>query len=61
VLAAAVGAEGVPVNVGDVVSALLATAVAIALYSSSISAPLIILLGLPVSKASFVKKFVALT
>ena len=52
--ALAVGAIGVPVNVGDVVSALLLIAVEIALNSSSISAPLIILAGLPVDKASFV-------
>ena len=50
-----------PVNVGELTSALLVTAVAIALYSVSISVPLIILSGLPVSKVSFVAKFVAFT
>jgi hypothetical protein len=58
--AVAVGAVGVPVNVGLLVSALLAIAVAIAVYSTSISVPLIILLGLPVGKESLAVKLVAL-
>jgi hypothetical protein len=53
---AAVGAAGVPVNVGDAVSALVEIAVAMLLYSVSISVPLIILAGLPVSSASFAAK-----
>jgi len=57
---AAVGAVGVPVNVGLLVSALLAIAVAIAVYSTSISVPLIILPALPVGRASLAVKFVAL-
>jgi len=58
--AAAVGDTGVPVNVGLLVSALVLIAAAIAVYSSSISVPLTVLRGLPVVKASFDAKFVAL-
>jgi hypothetical protein len=54
----AVGAVGVPVKAGLFVSALVATAVAIALNSASISVPLINLEGLPVNKLSFVAKLV---
>jgi hypothetical protein len=57
----AVGAAGVPVNVGDAVSALVEIAVAMLLYSVSISVPLIILAGLPVSSASLDAKSVAFT
>ena len=60
VLADAVGAAGVPVSVGLAVFALVATAVAIAVYSSSISVPLTVLSAFPVAKASFDAKFVAL-
>ena len=58
--AVAVGAVGVPVKVGLLVSALLAIAVAIAVYSTSISVPLMILPGLPVGSASLAVKLVAL-
>jgi hypothetical protein len=60
VAVAAVGAVGVPVSAGELDSALVATAVAIAVYSSSISVPLTVLRGLPVVRASFDAKFVAL-
>jgi hypothetical protein len=61
VLLDAVGAAGVPVNVGDAVSALVEIAVAMLLYSVSISVPLIILAGLPVRSASLDAKSVAFT
>jgi hypothetical protein len=57
---AAVGAAGVPVSVGLLKLALVATAVAMFVNSSSISVPLTVLRGLPVVKASFVAKFVDL-
>ena len=59
--AVAVGAAGVPVNVGDAKSALDVTAPAIALNSLSISVPLTILFASPVGSESFVAKLVALT
>jgi hypothetical protein len=59
--AVAVGAAGVPVNVGDAISALELIAPAIALNSLSISVPLTILLESPVGRVSLVAKFVALT
>jgi len=46
--AEAVGANGVPVSVGLLLSALDDMAEAIAVYSASISVPLIIFAGLPV-------------
>jgi hypothetical protein len=55
---AAVGAAGVPVNVGDAVSALELTAEAIALNSLSISVPLTILPESPVGNVSLVAKLV---
>jgi len=55
----AVGTEGVPVNVGLLMSALEATAEAIAVNSVSISVPLTILPELPVGKVSLAVKFVA--
>jgi hypothetical protein len=55
----AVGAAGIPVKVGLLISDLDATAEAIALNSVSISVPLIILFGLPVDSESFVAKLVA--
>jgi hypothetical protein len=58
--AVAVGAAGVPVNVGEAVSALELTADAIALNSLSISVPLTILPESPVGKVSLVAKLVAL-
>jgi hypothetical protein len=58
---AAVGAAGVPVNVGLDVSALDDMAEAIALNSSSISVPFTILPGLPVGSVSLVAKFVPFT
>ena len=59
--AVAVGAAGVPVNVGDAISALELTAPAIALNSLSISVPLTILLESPVGRVSLVAKLVAFT
>jgi hypothetical protein len=58
VLAAAVGAVGVPVNEGLFKSALDAIAEAIAVNSVSISVPLIILLGLPEVNPSLAVKLV---
>ena len=55
----AVGAEGVPVNVGPFRSALDVTADAIAVYSASISDPLIILPASPLLNPSFHVKLVA--
>ena len=57
--AVAVGALGVPVNVGPFRSALDEIAAEIATYSASISEPLIILFTSPVTKPSFSVKFVA--
>ena len=54
-----VGASGVPVKVGLFVSALEEIAEAIALYSVSISVPLIILPALPLGSESLAAKFVA--
>jgi hypothetical protein len=59
--AEAVGAVGVPVNAGLLVSALEEIAEATAVNSVSISAPLIILPELPVGKLSLAVKFVAFT
>jgi hypothetical protein len=56
--AEAVGAAGVPVNVGDAKSALVAIAVAMLLNSVLISVPLTIFSGSPDGSASFVAKFV---
>jgi hypothetical protein len=56
----AVGAAGVPVNVGLFISALDAIAFETALSSVSISAPLTILPALPVGKVSLAVKLVAL-
>lgn len=56
----AVGAEGVPVNVGLLMFDLEAIAEAIAVNSVSISVPLIILPALPVGSVSLAVKFVAL-
>lgn len=50
----------VPVNVGDAVFALVATEVAMLLYSASISVPLIIFDGLPDAKLSLTAKLVVL-
>ena len=58
--AGAVGAVGVPVKAGEALSALLEIAVASATNSSSISAPLIRLLGSPVTRVSLILKLVAL-
>jgi hypothetical protein len=58
---AAVGAAGVPVNVGDARSALELTAPEIAFNSLSISVPLTILFESPVGSVSLVAKFVAFT
>jgi hypothetical protein len=55
----AVGAAGIPVKVGLLISDLEATAEAMALNSVSISVPLIILFGLPVDSESLVAKLVA--
>jgi hypothetical protein len=55
------GAAGVPVNVGDAMSALELIAPAIELNSLSISVPLTILLASPVGRVSLVAKFVAFT
>ncbi len=59
VLEDAVGATGVPVKVGLLVSALEETAEAIAVNSVSISVPLTILPALPVGKVSLAVKLVA--
>ena len=59
VLELAVGAAGVPVNVGDAISALLFTAVSIATNSAFISAPLTILLAFPLARLSLVAKLVS--
>jgi hypothetical protein len=56
----AVGAAGVPVNVGLAISALVAIAVEIALNSVSNSVPLMIFKGLPVERLSLLVKFVLL-
>ena len=56
---AAVGAVGVPVNAGLLVSALDAIADAIALYSLSISVPLITFAGSVTSNESLAAKLVA--
>lgn len=56
----AVGANGVPVSVGLLLSALLAIAAAIALNSVSISAPLTILPELFAGRPSLAVKLVAL-
>jgi hypothetical protein len=58
--ALAVGAEGLPVNVGPAVSALEVIAEAIAVNSTSSSVPLIILPEFPLGRASLAVKFVAL-
>jgi hypothetical protein len=55
---AAVGAAGVPVKVGDRLSAFVATAVAMLLNSASISVPLTIFRALPVAKLSLDAKLV---
>jgi hypothetical protein len=55
-----VGAAGVPVNVGEAMSALELIAPEIALNSLSISVPLTILLASPVGNVSLVAKLVAL-
>ena len=57
--AEAVGANGVPVKVGLLLSALDDIAEAMAVYSASISVPLITLAGLPVLRASLDAKLVA--
>ena len=57
--AEAVGANGVPVRVGLLLSALDDIAEAIAVYSASISVPLIIFAGLPVLYPSLTAKLVA--
>jgi hypothetical protein len=56
-----VGAVGVPVKVGLLLSDLENTAEAMELNSVSSSVPLIILLGFPVARVSFVAKLVAFT
>ena len=56
---AAVGANGVPVRVGLLLSALDDIAEAIAVNSASISVPLIIFAGLPVLRLSLDAKLVA--
>jgi hypothetical protein len=55
----AVGANGVPVRVGLLLSALDDMAEAMAVYSASISVPLITFAGLPVLSASLDAKLVA--
>jgi hypothetical protein len=55
----AVGATGVPVNVGLLLSAFDAIAEAIEVNSVSISVPLTTLPALPVGKPSFAAKLVA--
>ena len=57
--AEAVGANGVPVRVGLLLSALDDIADAIAVYSASISVPLITFAGLPVLRPSLDAKLVA--
>jgi hypothetical protein len=57
--AEAVGANGVPVRVGLLLSALDDIADAIAVYSASISVPLITFAGLPVLRLSLAAKLVA--
>jgi hypothetical protein len=57
--AVAVGAAGVPVNVGEAMSALELIAPEIELNSLSISVPLTILFESPVGRVSLVAKFVA--
>ena len=57
----AVGAVGVPVRAGLFKSALEEIAEAMAVYSVSISVPLIILPALPEGKLSLAVKLVALT
>jgi hypothetical protein len=57
--AEAVGANGVPVKVGLLLSALDDMAEAMAVYSVSISVPLITFAGLPVLSASLDAKLVA--
>ena len=59
--ATAVGTAGVPVKVGEAISALELIAPAIELNSLSISVPLTILLESPVGRVSLVAKFVAFT
>jgi hypothetical protein len=61
VLEEAVGAKGVPVKVGLLLSDLLAIAAAIAVNSVSSSAPLTTLLELPAGKPSLAVKLVAFT
>ena len=61
VSAAAVGAEGTPVNVGLARLDLVAEAVARLLNSTSNSVPLIVLRGLPEARVSFDAKSVVLT
>ena len=55
-----VGSVGVPVNTGEIRSALVAIAVAMLLNSVSISVPLTILSGSPEGSASLVAKLVLL-
>ena len=55
----AVGAKGVPVKVGLLLSALDDIAEAMAVYSASISVPLITFAGLPVLRLSLAAKLVA--
>jgi hypothetical protein len=55
----AVGANGVPVSVGLLLSALDDMAEAMAVYSASISVPLMTFAGLPVLRASLDAKLVA--
>jgi hypothetical protein len=57
----AVGPAGVPVKVGLLMSDLDEIAEAIAVYSVSISVPLIILEGLPEARPSLTAKLVAFT
>jgi hypothetical protein len=56
----AVGAAGIPVNVGALKLALVPMDVCMLENSSSISVPLTVLSALPVGKASFDAKLVAL-
>jgi hypothetical protein len=55
----AVGVNGVPVKVGLLLSALDDIAEAMAVYSESISVPLITFAGLPVLRLSLAAKLVA--
>jgi hypothetical protein len=57
----AVGAKGVPENVGLAESALEVTAVAMLLNSTSISVPLTTFSGSPVGRLSFEVKLVLFT